>query len=118
MQNKNGETPLHIASRYGCTEIVKFLCEYGANLDVQDDVSFCASFSQFYCLKRFIQLSYLKTNLIFNKQQLETALHVASWHGFPEIVKYFCHFGCDVNLRNKVSLFYFLISPLLKKKNN
>jgi death-associated protein kinase len=25
----------------------------------------------------------------------------SSWHGFPEIVKYFCHFGCDVNLRNK-----------------
>ena len=37
IQNKNGETPLHIASRYGCAEIVKFLCEYGANLDIQDD---------------------------------------------------------------------------------
>ena len=28
---------MHIASRYGCAEIVKFLCEYGANLDIQDD---------------------------------------------------------------------------------
>jgi ankyrin repeat protein len=37
VQNKNGETPLHIASRYGCCEIVKFLCECGANLDLQDD---------------------------------------------------------------------------------
>jgi ankyrin repeat protein len=46
VQNKNGETPLHIASRYGCTEIVKFLCEYGANLDVQDDVSLTI----FFCI--------------------------------------------------------------------
>lgn len=28
---------MHIASRYGCCEIVRFLCEFGANLDIEDD---------------------------------------------------------------------------------
>ncbi len=32
---------------------------------------------------------------------METALHVACWHGFPETVHYLCRYGCDVNLRNK-----------------
>jgi ankyrin repeat protein len=32
---------------------------------------------------------------------METALHVAGWHGFPEIVHYLCHYGCDINARNK-----------------
>jgi ankyrin repeat protein len=34
-------------------------------------------------------------------KQFETALHVASWHGFPDVVKGLCHFGCDVNAKNK-----------------
>lgn len=37
---------------------------------------------------------------IFLKQS-ETALHVACWNEFPEIVKYLCHYGCNVNMRNK-----------------
>jgi ankyrin repeat protein len=36
---KNGETALHIASRYGYTDIIRFMCESSANLDLQDDVS-------------------------------------------------------------------------------
>jgi ankyrin repeat protein len=27
---------------------------------------------------------------------------VAAWHGFPDIVKLFCAYGCDINLQNKV----------------
>ena len=38
IQNKNGETALHIAARYGCAEIVRYLCDFGAALDLQDDV--------------------------------------------------------------------------------
>jgi ankyrin repeat protein len=36
---KNGETALHIAARYGCTDIIRYLCENSANLDLQDDVT-------------------------------------------------------------------------------
>ena len=38
VQNKNGESALHIAARYGSAEIVKYLCENGANVDLLDDV--------------------------------------------------------------------------------
>jgi hypothetical protein len=46
---------------------------------------------------------------------------VASWHGFPDIVKYFCHFGCDVNIRNKVTYVTIKLkreTNLINKKND
>jgi len=39
VQNRIGETALHIAARYGCAELVHCLCMCGADLDLQDDVS-------------------------------------------------------------------------------
>jgi ankyrin repeat protein len=39
--------------------------------------------------------------IVFFLKQMETALHVACWHGFPETVHYLCNYGCDVNSRNK-----------------
>ena len=38
VQNKNGETPVHVAARYGCNELIRVMGELGANLDIQDDV--------------------------------------------------------------------------------
>ena len=35
------------------------------------------------------------------EQQLETALHLASWHGYPELVDLLCKSNCDINKRNK-----------------
>ena len=37
--HQNGETPLHVACRYGHTAVVQLLCEAHTNLDIQDDVS-------------------------------------------------------------------------------
>ena len=37
--NKEGETALHIAAVRGYYNIVRLLCESGANLDKQDNVS-------------------------------------------------------------------------------
>ena len=50
--NRNGETALHIAARYGCAEIVRCLCLCGADLDMQDDVNLFLSlcFSFWICL--------------------------------------------------------------------
>lgn len=32
----NGDTPLHIAWKYECYDLIPFLCEHGADLDAQD----------------------------------------------------------------------------------
>ena len=37
--NKNGETSLHVAARYGHAHVVEHLCKLGGNVDCQDDVS-------------------------------------------------------------------------------
>ena len=37
--NKDGERPLHMASVRGYYPIVKFFCENGADVNVQDKVS-------------------------------------------------------------------------------
>lgn len=38
-QNKDGETPLHVACRFGSPDLVKVLCELTAHLDIHDDVN-------------------------------------------------------------------------------
>ena len=38
--DKNGETSLHVAARYGHPHIVEHLCKLGGNVDCQDDVRF------------------------------------------------------------------------------
>ena len=38
VQNKHNETKIHIA-RYGCNDLIKYMCEFCANLDVQNDVT-------------------------------------------------------------------------------
>lgn len=36
---KNGETSLHVATRYGHAHVVEHICRLGGNVDGQDDVS-------------------------------------------------------------------------------
>ncbi len=36
VQNKQGETPLHLAIKYGCIKIAQILLKYGANPDIQN----------------------------------------------------------------------------------
>jgi ankyrin repeat protein len=38
--NKNGETSLHVAARYGHPHVVEHLCKLGGNVDCQDDVRY------------------------------------------------------------------------------
>jgi len=39
MKNKAGATPLHLAARHGHTEIARFLCLAGLNINIQDKVN-------------------------------------------------------------------------------
>ncbi|XP_078690062.1 uncharacterized protein LOC144921164 isoform X5 [Branchiostoma floridae x Branchiostoma belcheri] len=36
IQDKSGETPLHVAARYGHADVVEYLCSLGVNMNLQD----------------------------------------------------------------------------------
>lgn len=37
VRNKNGQTPLHLVSRWGLSDVVALLLKLGADVDAQDD---------------------------------------------------------------------------------
>ncbi|CAF0705929.1 unnamed protein product [Brachionus calyciflorus] len=101
-QNKNGETPLHIASRYGCIELVRILCEYGANLDIQDDQLETAL--HVACWNGFPEivkcLCHYGCDVNLKNKEGETGLIVACARGCIESVKTLTEHKADLNCRD------------------
>jgi ankyrin repeat protein len=103
IKTKHRETPLHVASRYGHLNIVKYLIE---------------NFNKI-----------ININIIDNNKQ--TALHIASEKGYTEIVIYLITKGANIDMldsRNRTPLHCsveyikeetarYLISELKKRKN-
>ncbi|KAM1346610.1 hypothetical protein ACFX13_036643 [Malus domestica] len=75
--NKNGETPLHVAARVGCDEVVKFLIDHTISLPIEGvDSEEVPIDSEAY--KRLLWM----TNL-----EMDTALHVAVRYDHAGVVK-------------------------------
>ena len=68
--DKDGNTPVHIASMYGYIEAVKTLAELGADLDAE------------------------------NKIDGDTPLISAVYHGYREVLEYLVEQGVEVNKRD------------------
>ena len=95
---KNGQTPLHFASRNG-KEIASLLIEKGADIKAKDKV--CVFFS-FCFLFSFFSLFY--PNLSFKKYG-QTPLHFASEKG-KEIASLLLEKGAYINAKNNVCVFF------------
>lgn len=91
LSDKNGETSLHVAARYGHPHIVEHLCKLGANVDCQDDVSFIGESRLFFSMNDY-------------SQEEETPLIAAAWHDYSRICRILCSAGTDLNIRNKVRI--------------
>ncbi len=68
VQNRIGETALHIAARYGCAELVHCLCMCGADLDLQDDVSSLCHLLD--CILHFFIIYFLTVHFFSIKPHL------------------------------------------------
>ncbi|KAM1484072.1 hypothetical protein TB2_035304 [Malus domestica] len=75
--NKNGETPLHVAARVGCDEVVKFLIDHTISLPIEGvDSEEVPIDGEAY--KKLLRM----TNL-----EMDTALHVAVRYNHAGVVK-------------------------------
>ncbi|CAH1254358.1 DAPK1 [Branchiostoma lanceolatum] len=100
--NKHGETGLHLAAGYGHMDILKFLKEQGAKMDIKDKhgdnaVYWAARQGQVEAIK------YLKDYCPLDIQDKsgETPLHVAARYGHADVVEYLCSLGVNMNLQDK-----------------
>ncbi|XP_078690012.1 uncharacterized protein LOC144921164 isoform X1 [Branchiostoma floridae x Branchiostoma belcheri] len=100
--NKHGETGLHLAAGYGHMDILKFLHEQGAKMDIKDKhgdnaVYWAARQGQVEAIK------FLKDfcPLDIQDKSGETPLHVAARYGHADVVEYLCSLGVNMNLQDK-----------------
>jgi ankyrin repeat protein len=110
--NSLGYTPLHIAAYRGHENIIDFLLQNGASMQITDQYGYNAlhwAASQGYVsiCRRFLENDPSIVNaqaLANNNQAIEfgfnrTALHRAAWHGHAEIVNLLIEFNADTNLQ-------------------
>lgn len=92
---------MYWAARHGHLDVVKFLCQNKASLDLQDKVRICTLLS-------LSPSPFLTPSLILyfdlSTQSGETALHVSARYGHPEVLAYLCHSGAKLNLQDKVCM--------------
>ncbi|XP_054159221.1 death-associated protein kinase 1-like isoform X2 [Oppia nitens] len=97
--NRHGESLLHYCSGLGYLDILKFLHQKGADINVTDDrgdsiVHWCARQNHPSIIRYFYD-TIANINQ-FNKN-LETPLHVAARYGHVEAIEQLCKCGANVN---------------------
>ncbi|XP_063956306.1 death-associated protein kinase 1-like isoform X1 [Lytechinus pictus] len=102
-KNKHGETALHLAAGYGHVDIIRYLQDKGATIDVADKhgdnaVYWAARQGQ------IAAMSFLKDQgcrLDAQNKTGETPLHVAGRYGQGEAVQYLCDQAVNMNLADE-----------------
>ncbi|XP_071518371.1 death-associated protein kinase 1-like [Panulirus ornatus] len=89
MANKNGESCLHVACRYGHTVVVQNLCLCNMNIDLQDDHGETAlHIAVWHGFPRIVHhLCSAAANTELTDKESQTPLHVASGRGHMECVR-------------------------------
>eukprot|EP00919_Chromeraceae_sp_WS-2016_P024736 GHVR01058456.1.p1 GENE.GHVR01058456.1~~GHVR01058456.1.p1 ORF type:complete len:148 (-),score=18.01 GHVR01058456.1:514-957(-) len=94
------ETPLHIASRSGHIDVVKFLIGRGAYVDPLNVLSFLAAQHDRACVVKWLVDKGAKINLKDKKG--DTALLVASRNNHLNTISVLINNGANINLRNSM----------------
>jgi ankyrin repeat protein len=110
-RNKNGQTPLHIASEYDQTSVVAILLKSGADVDSQDNHKMtpllCASGSFGIGEAAQLLLEHGASFHVRNEND-QTPLHLASKHNHPGVVTSLLEIGADVDAQDSNNM-----TPLL-----
>jgi ankyrin repeat protein len=103
-KNKNGETALWIACRYGYPDCADILLENGADPNIQSKFGettcyIAAQYGNKKCLTALI--SYGADFLRIRDLRGELPIHVACYHNKIECVKILLTYGTPVNIQDK-----------------
>jgi ankyrin repeat protein len=114
VRNKNGQTPLHLASRWGLSDVVALLLQLGADVDAQDDDMMTPLLCSFGS-EGFISVAAAQLLLdhgasvhVRNKNG-QTPLHLASKRNFSNIITSLLKLGAYVDARDNYNM-----TPLLE----
>lgn len=106
LQNKNGETALHVAAANGNLEVMGYLLEQGALIDIQDAGGNTALHQA--ALAGFLDGIELLTTANSKIADVDhanyagnTALHIAAWKGHLDVVQFFLKLGAQIDYQDK-----------------
>ncbi|TGO54999.1 hypothetical protein BCON_0098g00210 [Botryotinia convoluta] len=100
-KDRNGISPLHLASRFGTKENVSYLLEAGADCSLQDNNAdrpfhFCSKFGNLETLK-FLYERGSQSYIDEANSECATPLHLASEFGHRNVVKWLLDLGRAIN---------------------
>ena len=119
VRDKNGRTPLHLASHHGLSGIVALLLKFGADVDAQDNDNMTplllVSKLPLPVLGDHSQITKIAQLLLehgasvrMQNRNGQMPLHTASYHGLSGIVSLLLKFGADGNAQTNDTM-----TPLL-----
>ncbi|EJD74145.1 CAMK/DAPK/DAPK protein kinase, variant [Loa loa] len=102
--NRMGETAMHVAAGAGQFDVVHYLHMKGAALDVPDrrgdtPLFWATRNGRTNIVSYIINEENVNINAV-NKHN-ETALHIASWHGYAALLGILCKFNPPLHLKNQ-----------------
>jgi len=112
VRNKNGQMPLHAASRLGCSRIVALLLKFGADVDAQDNNAMTSLHlasqhpwgdNSGITETALLLLEHGASAHLRNKYG-QMPLHLASQHVLPGIVELLLKFGADADARDNSNI--------------
>ena len=110
-RNKDGRTPLHLASEHELYDVVALLMKFGADVDAQDNYIMtplhCAIASRRSLVAAQLILDH-GASIHLQDKSGRTPLHIASRCGLPDVVALLLKLGAEVDPRDNDT-----ITPLL-----
>uniref|UniRef100_A0A1I8A3N3 ANK_REP_REGION domain-containing protein n=1 Tax=Steinernema glaseri TaxID=37863 RepID=A0A1I8A3N3_9BILA len=103
--DSRGDTPLFWAARNGHGHVIRYLCQdpdqvsiNGINKSEETALHVATRYSQTDAALALLEAG---ANIDLQDEHGETALHIASWHGYAGLLHVLCKFEPNMTLRNQ-----------------